>query len=305
MTDSPQLLVVPAWHRSLFVVAAVMVVVLVMSGGVVCITDASRGCPDWPECHGRWIPPAQMDSIIEWSHRLLTPLALPWVVAAAVVAWRRYRSVRWILVPTLASIACILAVVGFGAAVILTGLSRFWATVDLGTALLAVATMVTAATVVALRFRTPMAAPCPSWRTPFARLAAATAGVVYAVLVSCVPTARPGAVSRCLNWPGLAGVGAPDDLFAWLQLGRLAAGWVATALIVALVVTAWRSERSQPLELWGATAAAVLVVAGTVVGALMPLPDQGVLMPLASLKIAAMLWAVLVMVAVAAGLRAR
>ncbi len=82
----------PKWHRTLFVWAAVMVYVLVLSGGIVCITDSSHGCPDWPTCHERWFPPNQVNSIVEYSHRLLTPLTLPFLIAAAVVARRRYRS---------------------------------------------------------------------------------------------------------------------------------------------------------------------------------------------------------------------
>ena len=132
-------------HARLFSWAALMVYVLVLSGGVVCITDSSHGCPDWPTCHERWFPPAQTDSIIEYSHRLLTPLTLPFLIAAAVVAWRHHRSDRWIFVPAIGAIICLAVVVVFGALVILTGLPRGWAAADLGTALMALALAVTAA----------------------------------------------------------------------------------------------------------------------------------------------------------------
>ena len=72
-------------HRILYRIAATMTYLLVVSGGVVCITDASQGCPDWPICHGRLIPPAQMDSVLEWSHRLTAGLTLPVLMAALVV----------------------------------------------------------------------------------------------------------------------------------------------------------------------------------------------------------------------------
>ena len=101
------------WHRTLFGWTAVMVYVLVLSGGIVCITDSSHGCPDWPACHGRLFPPNQVNSIIEYSHRILTPLTLPFLILTAIVAWRRYRSDRWILIPVFGAILSLLVVVFF------------------------------------------------------------------------------------------------------------------------------------------------------------------------------------------------
>ena len=185
----------------LFAWATLMVYVLVLSGGIVCITDASHGCPDWPTCHERWFPPNQVDSIIEYSHRLLTPLTLPFLIAAAVVAWRHYRSERWIFIPTMGAIVCLVVVVFFGALVILTGLPRGWAAADLGTALMALAMMVTASSGVSARFRSPEEDLRPSVTTGVAGLALTTSVTVYVVLVSGVLVSRPGALMRCLNWP--------------------------------------------------------------------------------------------------------
>ena len=38
-------------------------------GGVVRLTDSGLGCPDWPLCHGKLIPPAEFHTLIEYSHR--------------------------------------------------------------------------------------------------------------------------------------------------------------------------------------------------------------------------------------------
>ena len=112
------------WHGKLFYLTSALTYLLVASGGLVCITDASKGCPDWPACHGRLIPPAQMDSIIEWSHRLGAAITLPLVLAVVVVAWRSHREVGWIFRAALGAVVCLLLVAGFGAAVVLWGLSR-------------------------------------------------------------------------------------------------------------------------------------------------------------------------------------
>jgi len=285
---------VPKWHRTLFTWAAFMVYVLVFSGGIVCITDSSHGCPDWPICHGRWFPPNQVNSIIEYSHRLLTPVTLPFLIAAAVVAGRRYRSKRWIFIPTIGAIVCLAVVVVFGALVILTGLPRGWAAADLGTALIALALMVTASTGVSARFRSPDRELRPSLTSGMARLAMATAATVYAVLVSGVLVSRPSALMRCLNWPGVVGLGRPEDLFGWLYLLRFAIGVLATALIVILVAQAWRTQRHRPLLVRDATIAGVLLALATAVGVLTPTPDNGIIMPALSMASAAALWAILV-----------
>lgn len=301
MIDHPPNDEVPKWHHTLFVWAAFMVYVLVLSGGIVCITDSSHGCPDWPTCHERWFPPNQVNSIIEYSHRLLTPLTLPFLIAAAVVARRRYRSERWIFVPAIGAIVCLAVVVFFGALVILKGLSRGWAAVDLGTALMALALMVVAATGISARFRSPTTVLRPSLTTGIARLALTTTATVYAVLVSGVLVSRPGALMRCLNWPGVVGLGRPEDLFGWLYLLRFAVGVLASALIVVLVVQAWRTRRRHPLLARDTAMAGVLLVIATIVGALVPTPDNGVLMPALSMAAAAVLWAVLVAVVMRCG----
>jgi heme A synthase len=278
----------------LFVWAALMVYVLVLSGGIVCITDASHGCPDWPTCHERWFPPNQVDSIIEYSHRLLTPLTLPFLIAAAVVAWRRYRSERWIFIPTLGAIVCLLVVVFFGALVILTGLPRGWAAADLGTALMALAMMVTASSGVAARFRSPAEILRPSLKPGVARLALTTSATVYVVLLGGVLVSRPGALMRCLNWPTPVGLDMPQDLFGWLYLLRFSLGVLASVLIVVLVARVWRTQRQDPLLVRDASIAGILLAFATAVGIFMPTPDNGIIMPTLSMAAAAALWAVLV-----------
>ena len=46
----------------------------------------------------------QINSIIEYLHRICTPLALPFILAAAVIAWKYYRSEKWIFIPAIATI---------------------------------------------------------------------------------------------------------------------------------------------------------------------------------------------------------
>jgi hypothetical protein len=52
----------------------------------------------------RWIPPLETHAIIEYSHRLLATIAVILICLQAVVAWRQYRRVPQILLPSLAAV---------------------------------------------------------------------------------------------------------------------------------------------------------------------------------------------------------
>ena len=136
-------------HRDLLVAASTLTYLLVVLGGIVCVTNSSRGCPDWPACYGRLVPPMRLDSILEYAHRVLAALTSLCIVASAAVGWRKARSIRWVSWPPVIAIAFLLAVIVFGALVVLRGLEPGLAALDLGSALM-VLTLMLAATVMAL-----------------------------------------------------------------------------------------------------------------------------------------------------------
>jgi heme a synthase len=67
-TISPQRFTQLAW----FTLGLLMVVVI--TGAGVRLTRSGLGCPDWPKCHGGTLPPANINSIIEYGNRVLSGL---------------------------------------------------------------------------------------------------------------------------------------------------------------------------------------------------------------------------------------
>jgi heme A synthase len=73
--------------------AAIVALFLLMTmGNIVSATGSGLGCPDWPLCHGRLLPPAQAEVLIEFSHRLKAIPFTVLLIVTVVLTWRRTKA---------------------------------------------------------------------------------------------------------------------------------------------------------------------------------------------------------------------
>lgn len=79
--------------RALAIAACIGMLLVLLGGALVTNTDSGRGCgDDWPLCHGKFIPAYTIESLIEYSHRLITGFEGLLVLATVIAVFLKYRT---------------------------------------------------------------------------------------------------------------------------------------------------------------------------------------------------------------------
>src|SRR5450759_1827908 len=131
-------------YRYLLLGASILTFLLIVMGGIVRVTESGLGCPDWPTCYGQLIPPARLDSWIEYLHRFIAALTTPFILSSAIVGWWKYRSIRWISRPPIFALGFLVIEITLGAITVLHELPPEIVAIHLGVALTVLAFMLTA-----------------------------------------------------------------------------------------------------------------------------------------------------------------
>ncbi|MDP8957401.1 MAG: COX15/CtaA family protein, partial [Actinomycetota bacterium] len=122
--------------RALALGSTILTALLIGVGGVVRATGSGLGCPGWPKCFGRWVPPLEYHAIIEYTHRLIASIDVVLIAALAVVAFAFFRRRPPVLVPALAALFLVLLQAALGAVVVRGQLEAFLVTAHFSTAMI-------------------------------------------------------------------------------------------------------------------------------------------------------------------------
>jgi heme A synthase len=222
--------------RVLAVATALFAYLQIALGGVVRVTGSGLGCPDWPLCHGRPYPPADIHSIIEYSHRSVGTVTGVLVIATVVLAWVVFHRLRPVVaVVATGSLIAIAAEGGLGAVVVAQELQPWLVLVHLALAMLILGCLIATAI---------LALPSSAGVARVRPVAITGAVATYVLLLTGSTVVASNADAGCHSWPLCGGGFTPDfagaNAFTMLHRGS---ALVLGALIVYVALRAMR-ERS-------------------------------------------------------------
>ena len=127
-------------YRKLVLATGISTFVLIIVGGVVRVSDSGLGCGPagsgfhgWPFCNGDVVPGVDLNSIVEYTHRVLAIVVGFMILALFVFAWRRHRQ---LLPVTGGLLVLVIAQGALGGATVEENLEEVYVAAHLGLAML-------------------------------------------------------------------------------------------------------------------------------------------------------------------------
>jgi heme A synthase len=241
------------WLRRISLLAVGFTFVLVILGGVVRVTGSGLGCPDWPFCYGKVIPPLESKAIIEYTHRFVASVIVgPLILLTFVIVLVGHRRERWLLLPTTLAVVLLIIQGLLGGVTVLTELPGGIVALHLAVAQALLACLVLIM-VVAQRGRPNLqtinrpAQPGDANADPFPHLITLSGLAVYILLLSGSYVTATGALAACPDWPLCQGLSLPSTELSMIHMmHRVAAAIIGLLLLYALHL-GFR-DRSRPRE---------------------------------------------------------
>lgn len=288
-----------SWFRGLTLITVLAAFALIVLGGVVRVTESGLGCPDWPLCQGRIIPPLETSAIIEYSHRLVASALLgPLIVATCAVAWVSYRRQGWLVAPATVGLVLMLAQALLGGVTVLTGLpgAIVAAHLALGEALLACLILVAV-----VAYQGPLALPRRTQTTavtPHFPILALVSGLgIYLVIISGSVVTNSGATGACSNWPLCQFQLLPGGGLPLIHMSHRVVTVLISLIFVYTLYSAYQEPLKTPHIRWLSVIAAVFFAAQVGVGAATVLLDFPAELRALHLSLATLVWGAVVTLA--------
>jgi protoheme IX farnesyltransferase len=289
--------------QTLAAVTLVATVLLVTLGVVVRATGSGMGCPDWPTCHGAWIPPTDdYKAWLEWWHRTVAAGIGFLILGTAFLAWKDHRDRRSILWPSLATVVLVVYQAWLGRETVRLNNSGESVTAHLAAAMALLGLLV----YLLVRSSYPARITGPGASQRFTLLAAFSAAAVFALLLFGSNVTATSQWYVFPDWPLMDGGLFPT--LTDMNTAHVLHRWVAGVVGLIVVFTgwvAWRTQRPRPALVRLGVAAALLFPLQAVIGGLQVLTGLEEWTQTLHLALGAIVWAIAAGLAVAAYYEAR
>lgn len=270
--------------------ALISTILLITMGSIVRVTGNGLGCPDWPLCYGRVVPPALTGAWVEFTHRLLGAVTSVQIVLLALVVWRRYQQRPWLFWPAVGAVGLLIIQVSLGGLHVIFEIPPVTGWIHTGMAML-IAGMVAIQVAGLLPAAQPLRSAALFANRRFAGWLSVTTGAAYLLLLTGSYVTRSGASLACPSFP-LCGVAARNRLIDIQMLHRYTAFTVA---FLTLTLVVWLVTRQEDRRLARfAYALGVLLLVQLGLGASNVLLRLPIWSRVLHLAVAATLWASLV-----------
>ena len=211
----------PIWDDKVFVgflVASLIgVLVQITMGGAVRVTGSGDGCPDWPLCYGRLIPPFEFHALMEYTHRTIGVIVGLAAIGATARVLMKHRGEAPVATTVTAALVGVTITGAIGGAVVLSELSPALRTLHLMLAE-TVALLMVHATVATFYARTTT--PEGGVSNALIWWSAVAAGLTLVALLSGSYAVWQGAGPICASWPLCGGPLIPEHQLVWIHMAH-------------------------------------------------------------------------------------
>jgi protoheme IX farnesyltransferase len=286
----------PETFRRLALATAIATVAVIAAGATVRATGSGLGCPEWPKCFGRWIPPLTYHAIIEYTHRLVGAIDIVLLTLLTVVAVIWHRKRRAVYLATGLAWATILVQAGLGAKVVNSGNSPTLVTFHIATATALLGLLAYIAARSFLDARADASAGAVDVPAVVRRLATASAASVFGLILLGAYVRGEGAGLAFADWPLMNGrlIPALDSSPAAANFTHRVAAVLVGLVVAAFAVAATRARPRQKAVTAFAHAAMALFLVQAVVGGLQVLTKLDAVPVVLHVVLSSLTWAALI-----------
>lgn len=249
--------------RVVSLLALIVAFAQVTLGGVVRVTGSGLGCPDWPLCHGQIIPPFDLATMIEYSHRLAGSLLGILTLLTLLLAWWAYRTRPWVFIPCLTAMIVVIVAGIFGGVTVLTELAWGMRLIHLTLAEILITTLVIG-NVAAWRHIETLPQHGVNTSFPKTEIQWPPVVMMFGILILILSGSfmvGKGYGSACATWPLCEGDFFPGGVAFATHMGHRYLTVIIGLLIVGTVIwTLKRKEESPSVDAANAALVVSLVV---------------------------------------------